>query len=474
MPSRSIVAPTGAFLHRNQALVFPMLVLAAYASAVPPEEVLGSRDLEHIKDLLAFMFAFLGLTFRALAIAGPQGWRPSDAANGPDLGISRSPLYLANLLILFAIFLMHGNFYVVTFGVIACLLIYVCVMRSGSGVQPSAAGSRRLPQQRGTARLPRVALSGGFAGMRAKALQALAREWVTAATVIGLLLLTEVYEDMPGTTAASFKVALLVLSGALTVSSALVLALRMRTAAAASQPDASGTGPQTRGIRVDSRVRSVDFFENAISFGHLEPILRTTLDAAGLRPGHRLVDIGCGTGRLAIEAARAFPDGEAVQALGIDATPGMIDLARERAREQRSTARFQVGVAEALPLPDDWADAVTSSYFFHHLPPEVKPQALREMWRVLKPGGRLVITDYGRPHGLVGFVASIPMRFNFYEYVRSQLGGELERMIEAERVGHAQVVRRFLGYITVFRLVKPEEESGGRPARGETPCGRSD
>jgi ubiquinone/menaquinone biosynthesis C-methylase UbiE len=126
-----------------------------------------------------------------------------------------------------------------------------------------------------------------------------------------------------------------------------------------------------------------------------------------------------------------------------------------RARGAGVAAEFQVGVAEALPLDDGAADAVTSSYFFHHLPPDVKPEALREMWRILKPGGRLVITDYARAHGLAGLVASIPMRMNFYEYVRPQLGGELETIIAAQGLGAPEIVRRYLGYITVMRLVKP-------------------
>ena len=161
-----------------------------------------------------------------------------------------------------------------------------------------------------------------------------------------------------------------------------------------------------------------------------------------LRPGERLVDVGCGTGKLVVAAAKRLGDayGGTSHVLGIDATPGMIDLAIERARRMGVAADFQVGIAEALPLPDGTADAVTSSYFFHHLPPDVKPLALREMWRVLAPGGRLVITDYGRARGLFGLIASFPMRANFYEYVRPQLGGELEGIIAAEGLGEPEIV----------------------------------
>jgi ubiquinone/menaquinone biosynthesis C-methylase UbiE len=111
--------------------------------------------------------------------------------------------------------------------------------------------------------------------------------------------------------------------------------------------------------------------------------------------------------------------------------------------------------AAALPLPEHWADAITSSFLLHHLPSDVKTQALQEMWRVLKPGGRLVVTDYATPRNVLGVITSAPMRLNFYEYVRPQLNGEIEQMIERERMGPLEVVSMVIGYITVFRAIKP-------------------
>ena len=208
----------------------------------------------------------------------------------------------------------------------------------------------------------------------------------------------------------------------------------------------------TSGILVERRARFVDLLENLLSAGQQEAILAATLDAASLGPGDHALDVGCGSGKLVVAAARTV--GPSGIAIGIDATPAMIDLATERARHTGVPARFEIGIAERLPFPNGSFQAVTSSYFFHHLPGEIKMEALREMWRVLAPGGRLVITDYGRPRSLLGYVASFPMRCNFYEYVRTQLRGELDDLIADANIGSAETTATFLGYISVMRVVK--------------------
>lgn len=216
--------------------------------------------------------------------------------------------------------------------------------------------------------------------------------------------------------------------------------------------------PHTLGIRVDGRARWVDFLEDCMSFGQRRNILAATLSASGIAPGGNLLDIGCGTGELVVAAATIIGDGGRMRdgyALGVDATPAMIALAQDRAEQAGVLARFEVAVAENLPLTDAVMDAVASSFFFHHLPSAVKAEALREMWRVLRPGGRLIITDYGRPQNPLGLIASFPMRFNFHEYVRGQLNGEIEAVIAQSDIGRPRIARSFLGYINVLVLEKP-------------------
>jgi SAM-dependent methyltransferase len=109
-----------------------------------------------------------------------------------------------------------------------------------------------------------------------------------------------------------------------------------------------------------------------------------------LAAGERVLDLGSGAGMDSLIASRMVgPEGRVV---GIDMTPAMIERAREGAEEMRATnVDFREGLAEAVPLPDGWADVIISNGVFNLFPD--KPAALAEMARVLGPGGRLQIAD---------------------------------------------------------------------------------
>jgi SAM-dependent methyltransferase len=118
---------------------------------------------------------------------------------------------------------------------------------------------------------------------------------------------------------------------------------------------------------------------------------------ARLAPGQSVLDIGCGTGSLAIAAKQRV--GPAGRVAGIDASPEMVARARKKARRAGVEAAFAHGVVEALPFPDGRFDVVLSTLMLHHLPREGRRQCAREMRRVLKPGGWVLAVDFGAAAG---------------------------------------------------------------------------
>ncbi len=136
------------------------------------------------------------------------------------------------------------------------------------------------------------------------------------------------------------------------------------------------------------------FFDTFLFRGQLWKMRLRTVYLARIQPGEQMLDVGCGTGTLALEAQKHV--GAMGRAAGID--PGIQQIARARSKAARRHAPtdFQVGVIEHLPFPDQTFDVVFSTLIMHHLPAPVKRQGLAEIARVLKPGGRLVIADFKR------------------------------------------------------------------------------
>lgn len=133
-----------------------------------------------------------------------------------------------------------------------------------------------------------------------------------------------------------------------------------------------------------------------LRFQHaLEPLLRQ----AELHPGHQVLDIGCGTGTLAVMIKRAHP---AVHVFGVDPDSRALARAARKAGRAGVDVQFERGFGDALAHPDATFDRVFSSMMFHHVPRAEKPGVLAEIRRVLVPGGRLEFLDFaGGSHSLL-------------------------------------------------------------------------
>jgi ubiquinone/menaquinone biosynthesis C-methylase UbiE len=123
------------------------------------------------------------------------------------------------------------------------------------------------------------------------------------------------------------------------------------------------------------------------------------IEQAQIQPGMRVMDLGCGTGTLAIMAKRAQPNAELV---GLDADPEMLKMAYTKKDQENLDVKFDVGFTNDLPYPDASFDCVLSSIMIHHLKTPDKEKTAREIYRVLKPGGQLHVIDFGRPSTFYG------------------------------------------------------------------------
>lgn len=189
-------------------------------------------------------------------------------------------------------------------------------------------------------------------------------------------------------------------------------------------------------------------------------IRRAMLDAAALRPGMRVLDVGCGTGSLVAELARSWPE---VVVTGLDPDP--LALARARGKLERAgrEARLDEGFADDLPYPEASFDRVFSSFMFHHLSREVKEGMLREVRRVLAPGGALHLVDFGgeeRAHGLLAhFIHS-------HDDVGDNFGGGIPRLMQEAGFGRVREVssrRTLFGRVTHCQALD-EPPGAGRGA----------
>lgn len=168
------------------------------------------------------------------------------------------------------------------------------------------------------------------------------------------------------------------------------------------QPRGSSASTETVAAMFDRIARRYDAMNRLIS-GFQEPRWRRQLVAAArLSTGMSAVDVASGTGKVATSLADAV--GTFGRVVGVDVSPGMVELARRRSFD-RVELEFVLGDAMALPLEDAMFDAATIAFGMRNLPDYVRGFA--EMTRVVRPGGVVACLEIARPTSLVGRVGRV-------------------------------------------------------------------
>lgn len=179
-------------------------------------------------------------------------------------------------------------------------------------------------------------------------------------------------------------------------------------------------------------------------------------EQADVQPGHRVLEIGCGTGSLLILLKQRQPAAEVV---GLDPDAAALAIAQRKANRAGVEIQLDQGFADELPYPDGSIDRVLSSFMFHHLSRKVKEGTLCEVRRVLKPGGRFHMVDFAGPgSGHRGFLAR---HIHTNQHLRDNDEARVLGMMHDAGLADARVAARrssHLGGMVYYAAVSPSPE----------------
>jgi SAM-dependent methyltransferase len=176
---------------------------------------------------------------------------------------------------------------------------------------------------------------------------------------------------------------------------------------------------------------------------------RRLIEQAHIMPGFRVLDLGCGTGTLTVLIKQMHPHAEIT---GIDGDQTVLGIAHTKAAQGGTEIQFDWGMAYQLPYPDNSFDRVLSSLVIHHLTTDEKQRAFQETFRILKPGGELLVIDFGKPHNVLAWVISIAIRR--LERAEDNVKGLLPEMLRRAGFQDVQIVDQFMNFFGTIALYR--------------------
>jgi ubiquinone/menaquinone biosynthesis C-methylase UbiE len=188
--------------------------------------------------------------------------------------------------------------------------------------------------------------------------------------------------------------------------------------------------------------------EGPMSFARMR---KSMLAQMGDLSHKRILDVGSGTGTMLLMIKQAYPNADVV---GLDGDPQVLEIARAKARTLGLEIQFDHGMAFELPYPDESFDVVLTSMMLHHLLAEDKRRTAKEMYRMLRLGGRLLGADFAAPRS--GFGKALRPITRRLERVADNVDGLLPLIFrDAGFSDYVETQRYFLGSIALFQGSKP-------------------
>lgn len=179
------------------------------------------------------------------------------------------------------------------------------------------------------------------------------------------------------------------------------------------------------------------------------------IDTMALTGSETVLDVGCGTGTLLLAIGSRFPS---TALIGLDADPEILSIASHKLRMAGIDGNLVHGFSTQMAIEDESVDSVASTLFFHHLSREQKQTTICEIWRVLRPGGSVVVADWGRPTGRIQRLAFYQVQLlDGFETTRGHVFGEPMHLFQdsmfqcAEEFAH---VRTVFGTLRLFKATK--------------------
>ncbi len=206
---------------------------------------------------------------------------------------------------------------------------------------------------------------------------------------------------------------------------------------------------KTKGITINWMARIYDPLTNLLGLG--KNFMKLVSESIKFKENDRILDAGCGTGTLLIEIRKKI--GKKCELIGIDPSEKLIKVARNKSKNLN--IKFKEGLIENIKFKNNYFDTVLSTLVFHHLPTELKKKGLKEIKRVLKPKGRLLIVDVGKPENLYSRLVAFFLKW--YECFDSNLRGELINLLKETGFKDVKIIKNKLRIMGMINFISAKK-----------------